>query len=82
MLRKNKNIVTYQGGRAIGGAAARAFTREATTKLLAGRTIAKPDAPEEQAIKKHTDAVVRKARSVDIRSDANSLRGGQWRDTW
>jgi hypothetical protein len=78
MLRKNKNVVIYRGRMVIGDTGA--FAREATTRLLASRTIAKPDAPEEQAIKKQADA--RNARSVDIRSNANSVRGGQWRDTW
>jgi hypothetical protein len=94
MLRKSKNIVIYQGRRAIGGAGPHAFTREGTTRLLAGRTIAKPDAVgepaetaqigarDEQAVEKQANAVVRKARSIDIRFNANSMRGGQWRDAW
>jgi hypothetical protein len=98
MLRKNKNVVIYQGGRAIGGAGTHAFKREEATRLLVNRTIAKPDAvketPEtaqidalaeqaaEQAAEKRAEAVVRKVRSIDIRSKANRIRGGQWRDIW
>jgi hypothetical protein len=94
MLRKNKNIVVYQGGRAIGGAGARAFLREETTRLLAGRAIAKPDAAgetaktaqngalDEQAVEKQAEAAARMVRSIDLRSKANSIRSGQWRYIW
>ena len=70
MLRKNKNIV------------------------IAGRATAKPDAAGETAetaqngarnhhtVEKQAEAVVRKVRSIDIRSKANRIRGGQWRDIW
>jgi hypothetical protein len=89
MLRKNKNVVIYQGGRAIGGAGTHAFKREEARGFLAGRTQARPaaasgtaetaqiDAPGEQA-----DAVARKARHSDIRFNTNSRRVGQWRDAW
>jgi hypothetical protein len=94
MLRKNKNIAIYQGERAIGGAGTRAFMREAATRLLAGRATAKPDAAGETAetgqnsalnhhtVEKQAEAVVRKVRSIDTRSKANRIRGGQWRDIW
>jgi hypothetical protein len=94
MLRKNKNVVIYQGGRAIGGASTQAFKREEATRLPVSRTIAKPEAVketaetaqidplDEQAAEKRAEAVVRKARSIDIRSKANRIRGGQWRDIW
>jgi hypothetical protein len=94
MLRKSKNIVRYGGGRAIGGAGTPAFTREATTRLLVGRTQARPavadgtaetaqiDALGEQAVEKQADAVVRRPRRIDIRCNTNRTRGGQWRDTW
>jgi hypothetical protein len=94
MLRKNKNLVIYQRGRAIGGAGTSAFRSERTTTLLAGRAIAKPDAAGEtaetaqngalydHAVEKQAEAMVRKVRSIDIRSKTNRTRGGQWRDIW
>jgi hypothetical protein len=94
MLRKNKNVVIYQGGRAIGGAGTHAFKREEATRLLVNRTIAKPDAVKEtaetaqidalaeQAAEKRAEAVVRKVRRSDIRFNTNSRRCGQWRDAW
>jgi hypothetical protein len=94
MLRKNKNVVIYQGGRAIGGAGTRAFTSEGTMRLPAGRATAKPDAAGEtaetaqngalydHAVERQAEAVVRKVRSIDIPSKANRIRGGQWRDIW
>jgi 3-oxoacyl-[acyl-carrier protein] reductase len=93
MLRKSKNIAVYEGGRQIGGASSRAFRREATTRLLVGRTQASPAAggttetaqivaPDDRAVEKHADALVRKARRIDIRFNTKSTRGGQWRDTW
>jgi hypothetical protein len=94
MLRKNKNIVRYEGGKAIGGVGAHAFTREGATRLLAGRAIAKSDAGgetaetaqigplDERAVEKQAEAVVRRVRSFGIRSNANGMRGGQWRDIW
>jgi 3-oxoacyl-[acyl-carrier protein] reductase len=39
MLLENKNAVIYGGGGAIGGAVARAFTREGARVFLAGRTL-------------------------------------------
>lgn len=44
MLLENKNAVIYGAGGAIGGAVARAFSREGATVFLAGRTLAKLDA--------------------------------------
>jgi NAD(P)-dependent dehydrogenase (short-subunit alcohol dehydrogenase family) len=43
MLLQNKNAVIYGGGGAIGGAVARAFSREGANVFLAGRTLAKLD---------------------------------------
>jgi hypothetical protein len=91
MLRKNKNIVIYESERAIGGAGTRAFTREATTRLLVDRAQASPAAagtteraqivaPGERAVEKQADAKVRKARG--IRFNTSSTRSGQWRDAW
>jgi hypothetical protein len=93
MFRKSKNIMIYEGGEPIGSARTRAFTREATTRLLVGRTQASPAAggttetaqivaPDDRAVEKHADAPVRKARRIDIRFNTNSTRGGQWRDMW
>jgi hypothetical protein len=66
MLRKKKNSVIYKAGR---------FSHEGTTMLLPDRAIAKSEAGEEQR-------VIREERRIVMRTNANRLRGGQWRDTW
>ncbi len=48
MLLENKNAVIYGGGGKIGGAVARAFSREGARVFLAGRTIATLDEVAEQ----------------------------------
>jgi 3-oxoacyl-[acyl-carrier protein] reductase len=47
MLLENKNAVIYGGGGSVGGAVARAFTREGAKVFLAGRTLAKLEAVAE-----------------------------------
>jgi NAD(P)-dependent dehydrogenase (short-subunit alcohol dehydrogenase family) len=44
MLLKNKNVIIYGAGGAVGGAAARAFAREGAKVFLAGRTLGKVEA--------------------------------------
>ena len=43
MLLENKNAVIYGGGGSIGGAVARAFSREGAKVFLTGRTLATLD---------------------------------------
>jgi hypothetical protein len=69
-------MVSYEGGRVIGGGGNRALTNEGTTILLPGRAITKQN--EESDDQK---APVRKSHSV--RSNVTKARAaGQWRHIW
>ena len=85
MLLKGKAAVIYGGGGSIGGAVARAFSREGAKLFLAGRTrarlekvardisgaeIAEVDALDEKQVERHADAVAAKAGRIDIALNA------------
>jgi 3-oxoacyl-[acyl-carrier protein] reductase len=81
MLLENKNAVIYGGGGAIGGAVARAFTREGARVFLAGRTLATLDAVAEEVSaaggvveREQVDALDEKA--VDEHADAVAEKAG------
>jgi NAD(P)-dependent dehydrogenase (short-subunit alcohol dehydrogenase family) len=68
MLLENKTAVIYGAGGAIGGAVARAFTREGARVFATGRD--EVDALDERAVNEHLDAVVGEAGGVDISFNA------------
>ena len=62
MLLQNKNAVIYGAGGAVGGAVARAFTREGAKVFLAGRTLTKVEALAQEI---STNGGVAEAAQVD-----------------
>jgi NAD(P)-dependent dehydrogenase (short-subunit alcohol dehydrogenase family) len=81
MLLEGRNAIIYGGGGSVGGAIARAFSREGARVFLAGRTlaslekvaeeirdvdVAQVDALDERAVGEHANAVAAKAGSIDI----------------
>ena len=70
MLRKTKNAGIYKSGQPAGEAVVHTFTHEGTTRLLPA---AQKTAEAADQIKRH---------SIGASSNANRLRGGQWRHTW
>ncbi len=91
MLRKNKNLVKYEGGKAFGGGGFSRDSREATTRLLDGHSSEKRATAGDTARKpqigagvnrNQSDVVVRKVRSSDKRSNGDGMSAGRWRDTW
>jgi NAD(P)-dependent dehydrogenase (short-subunit alcohol dehydrogenase family) len=81
MLLENKNAIVYGGGGAVGGAISRAFAREGAHLFLAGRTLAKVEAVEEEisaaggtADAARVDALDEQA--VDEQSDAVAEEAG------
>jgi hypothetical protein len=76
MLRKTKNVGIYKSG--LGDAGVHTFTHEGKTRLLpAAQKTA--DAREQIGAR---DALAIKKRGIVADSNANRLRGGQWRHTW
>jgi hypothetical protein len=91
MLRKNNNLVKYEGGKAIGGGGFSRDSREATTKLLDGHSIEKPAIAGGTTMKHqiggsvkriHSNVAVRKVDGTDKRPNIDGTRAGRWRDTW
>jgi hypothetical protein len=78
MLRKTKNVGIFKSGRPIGEAVVQTFTHEGTTRLLPA---AQKTAEATEQISAR-DALAIKKHSLGASSNANRLRGGQWRHTW
>ena len=89
MLLRDRNAIIYGAAGHIGGAIARAFSREGARVFLAGRSLARlrdiagelkadmaeVDALDETAVERHADKVVASAGRIDISVNAVSIRG-------
>jgi hypothetical protein len=78
MLRKTKNVGIYKSGRPIGGESLHTFRHEGTTRLLPAAQGTSEAAEQIGAL----DAPAIKKRDLGTGSNANRLRGGQWRHIW
>jgi hypothetical protein len=78
MLRKTKNVGIYKSGRPTGDAGVHTFTHEGTTRLLPAAQGTAEAAERIGAL----DALASKKRGIGTGSNANRLKGGQWRHAW
>lgn len=81
MLLEQKNAVIYGAGGAIGGAVARAFTREGARVFLAGRTLAKVNAVADEIVAARGTAEAAQVDALDEQAvqrhlDAVAQRAG------